>query len=883
MKPMVRNFIIAIMATAGLFASVLCSAKGADKQDKLTFEQANEKFQKAFQVKNPLWTEPFNVYPDNRLYVNVINKKMYFVPAEGKLRSWEYDNVSGKNDLKKLKSTEGETTFVDWLNQYMGTSEYATLVNDIEIKLEYKNAISSSGLSNTNKIFSLFYNALVGDAEGYICAYVSADKKLVKVRYADYGKIVLNATEFVKVMSGFVDDKEIEGQNAYAFLEKNEVISKAQTPRIAYWNFRDDKYLLLPDLDYKYSPTAQNPSIDKRLKSYDKTIQDNPDKVFYASVDEETKVINELKDLKDFYQVPNRCLSITKAELESYMYKYEEPVPAFNVKLCIIIGAAVILLLAAGVAALMLIKRKKKIQPAPKKEREDKENPKENKENEHHGNPEQPTVEVLNPLLEKLKELAKQQDPRPSDILKAFDEEFKKKTSEKYSGTIKAANAFGKLKNEVGSGKESMEDLTAAVDKAFFAEKTPYSAAFAKRMKDANEDAVKYNNFINLRSEEDVMKSLDDIRKAKKSFPEIATVRREVDKAVESSKDTTKQVSRFLRSADADMFYAFESLVKDAASYKAIAAGLRDINPEERADKYIADLVNDLAKKASASAAEYIDFVAKFKSADQSLDEGLQKSASAAKEKYAKVDGAVDGLVAASGFIAKDEADHWERLAFIFAMAACAKELYVAYGKDQVAKVDKTMETLKADMLKLFISKIFMLVAPNEDKSYEILKTALGSRVPKGVAAFNAMVGREELTHETPEIQDYTEQHLIALMKIRNAEKNDVFYREMWDKYVMDFADKLRANTDKGWLLSNSVQIAFYFSDFLKHMIGGVDVYYCNNYNYMMSKTLLECEADYVEHHIQYSDKFSDFVYSFLKEYGAKDVDVMAGNFRIRM
>jgi hypothetical protein len=66
-------------------------------------------------------------------------------------------------------------------------------------------------------------------------------------------------------------------------------------------------------------------------------------------------------------------------------------------------------------------------------------------------------------------------------------------------------------------------------------------------------------------------------------------------------------------------------------------------------------------------------------------------------------------------------------------------------------------------------------------------------------------------------------------------------------------------------------------------MIGGVDVYYCNNYNYMMSKTLLECEADYEEHHIQYSDRFSDFVYSFLKEYGAKDVDVMAGNFRIKM
>ena len=66
-------------------------------------------------------------------------------------------------------------------------------------------------------------------------------------------------------------------------------------------------------------------------------------------------------------------------------------------------------------------------------------------------------------------------------------------------------------------------------------------------------------------------------------------------------------------------------------------------------------------------------------------------------------------------------------------------------------------------------------------------------------------------------------------------------------------------------------------------MIGGVDVYYCNNYNYMMTKNLLDCEADYVEHHIQYSDKFSDFVYSFLKEYESKDVDVMAGNFRIKM
>ena len=880
MKPMVRNFIIALMAAAGLFASVFCSAKGADKPEKMNFEQAKEKFQKAFQVTDDQWDEPFNVYPDNRLYVDVINKQMCFVSKGGKLRSWAYDNVNKNNNVKKLKSDDDETSFVDWLDQYMGTSEYATLVNDITIVSSYQTAISNSGLSDTNKIFSLFYNALVGDANGYVCAYINADNKFVKVSHDDYGKkIVLDVSKFIHVMSTFKHKKDLAGKNAYDFLKDNGVISEEKTPKIGYLNYREDKYLLMPD---KNGVAFKAKTIGESLVDL---IKDNPGKVFYA-IEKDGKLV-DLKDLKGLYEVSNQCLNITKVDLESYKYKYVEPANKPNVKLIIIIGVAVILLIAAGLAAWILLKRKKKIHPSPKRDREPKgnpkENPKENKEDKGPDAPEEPTVEVVNPLLEKLKELAEDPNPRPSDILRAFDEEFKKKSVEKYHHTVKAANAYVALKNEVGSGKASIEELAAAVDKTFFGEKQPYTAAFEKRMKDANEDAKKYNDLINLTSEETVMENLDAIRKAKKSFPEIVTVRREVEKALESSNDKTKQISRLLRTSNSDMFEAFDSLVKDAASYKTMASALRNLNPDKRADQYLAELIDGLAKKASASAAEYIDFVLNFKSADQALDESLQKSASAASEKYAKVDDAVAALVGASDFIAKDEADHWERLAFIFAMAACAKDLYAAYGNDRTAMVDKALETLKSDMLKLFISKIFMLVAPNADKPYEILKTALGSRIPKGVAAFNAMVGREEITHETPEIQDYAEQHLIALMKIRNAEKNDVFYREMWDKYVMDFADNLRANTDKGWLLSNSVQIAFYFSDFLKHMIGGVDVYYCNNYNYMMSKTLLECEADYVEHHIQYSDKFSDFVYSFLKEYGAKDVDVMAGNFRIKM
>lgn len=878
MKPMVRNFIIALMAAAGLFASVFCSAKDADKQEKLfTEQQAKEKFQKAFQITDSLWYEPFNVYPDNRLYVDIKNKTLHFISKDGD-KSWAYDNVKNNNNVKKLESGEASASFQDWLEEYVGKSTYDKLDDDIKIHSEYAQKIAQSSLSDENKIFSLFYNALVGDANGYVCAYINEDNEFVKVSHDYYGKkIVLDVSKFINVMSTFEDKKDLDGKNAYNFLKENEVI--LETPKIGYLNYREDKYLLMPDkngLDLN--------TIGKDLVNL---IKDNPGKVFYA-IEEDGKLV-DLKDLKGFYEVSNHCLNITEDKLKSY--KYVEPDNKLKDKLLVVIGVAVILLIAAGLATWMLLKRKKNIHPAPKthkKHRDD--NPKENKSPDSPVEPaavepaaEVSAAEVPNPLLEKLTKLAEDPNPRPSDILRAFDEEFKKKSVEKYHHTVKAANAYVALKNEVGSGKASIEELAAAVDKTFFGEKQPYTAAFEKRMKDANEDAKKYNDLINLTSEETVMENLDAIRKAKKSFPEIVTVRREVEKALGSSDDKTKQVSRFLSSASADMFDAFDSLVKDATSYKTMASALRNLNPDKRADQYLAELIDGLAKKASASAAEYIDFVLNFKSADQALDESLQKSASEASEKYAKVDDAVAALVSASGFIAKDEADHWERLAFIFAMAACAKDLYVAYGNDQTAKVDKAMDTLKSDMLKLFISKIFMLVAPNADKPYEILKTALGSRVPKGVAAFNAMVGREELTHETPEIQDYTEQHLIALMKIRNAEKNDVFYREMWDKYVMDFAEKLRANTDKGWLLSNSVQIAFYFSDFLKHMIGGVDVYYCNNYNYMMSKTLLECEADYEEHHIQYSDNFSDFVYSFLKEYGAKDVDVMAGNFRIKM
>ena len=516
MKPMVRNFIIALMAAAGLFASVFCSAKGDDeKQVKLTVEQANEKFQKAFQVNDPLWDKPFNVYPDNRLYVDVINQQMYFVSKGGELKSWAYDNVNKNNNLKKLKSGEDSASFKDWLEEYVGKSTYDKLDDDIEIYSEYAQKIAQSSLSEENKIFSLFYNALVGDANGYICAYINADKKFVKVRCGEYGKIVVNIAKFIEVMSAFEDKKDMEGQSAYDFLKGKGVISEAQTPKIGYWNYREDKYLLLPEskLQFKVGGTQK---VDQSLIPHVDQILQNPGKVFYA-VEKGGNL--EFKDLKDFYQVPNRCLAITKETLESYKYEYDESANKPDDKLIIIIGVAVILLIAAGLAAWILLKRKKKIHPSPKRDSEPKgnpkENPKENKEDKGPDAPEEPTVEVVNPLLEKLKELAQDPNPRPSDILRAFDEEFKKKLVEKYHHTVKAANAYVALKNEVGSGKASIEELAAAVDKTFFGEKQPYTAAFEKRMKDANEDAKKYNDLINLTSEETVMENLDAIRKAK--------------------------------------------------------------------------------------------------------------------------------------------------------------------------------------------------------------------------------------------------------------------------------------------------------------------------------------------------------------------------------
>lgn len=823
---------------------VSCSSRKSDEPQIETYEQALARFNALFGI-DKYWSRPFEVYPDNRLYVDIKNQQLCFVDKDkDKTLRWAYAPATG---TMKTVSSEDADSFVAWVKEYLKLDEpdFGMLAQEIEIDARYMQTIAGNSIvSERDKVFSLIYNALVGDPLGFISAYIDADGRWVKVGYSSYGKNTLDKDRFLAAVAAIGSEDDLMGLSAYDFLKKNEIIGKAETPYYCYWNFRDDNYYVFSKDKYALGLTQTA----EELEGLRDQILDNPDKMFVMIPDK-----MQLVDLASFYSAPKICLNIDKDYLSGRKYVRQEDPEKGNLPVVwILIACAVVFVTCAGVLLYVyrgqlkkLLSRKKERPQVPEHKHEQA-----HKHEEIHESDE--TVRELKETVRKLK--------------------------------VKA-DRYDRLQKSLAEGKPGIKEVLAAVDDVF---DSRHSVAYKTEIDSMGTYAKLYHDFIGLVSEGAVMENLDAIRKKHEGFPEIKTVGRLLEKSRKASDATVGQIDALLENVDPAMHAAYRKVLQEAGLYARIGRMFRNNDSGLTHDRYLENLVdNAVAIDDRLNVDKYIDFALQFKATDETRDSQLTSVASATRDRYAAIDDAVEGLVdSTSGILSGNEPPgYWDRLSFLLSLSAVSKKLFEVRGLDHGETVDIAVEAFKRDMLYLYMTRNFVAASKdsNVDAAY-FENEILGHNVVAKVGAFNAGADPgSRLDMEEESIKACMEQCVESLRKIRREEAMTETLSLMWDKFAREFAEKFVSNRDKGWLLGNSVQMSLYMSDFLRHFVGGSEEYYCSNYAYLRSGELADCDKDFSHNDYRYSDELSNFVYDFLKEFGAEGIEMIVNNFRIKM
>ena len=852
-----------------------------------TYEEAVTAFNKIFNVSSE-WSEQFEVYPDNRLYVDTRNSNMCFVEKDGQVRTWKYCKVSGNNNCKSVEQNSvGD--FLNWLKDDLGIKEkyFEVLAQQIETDYKAKIADTMVKVQDWDKAFSLLYNYLVGDPDGYISVYVK-DGKILEIPYSAFPARALDEDQFIKAvceLDEMIASGSVEGEiNACTYLASKNVFRKIGKPDFGYLNYREDWYRVEgKETQYqKGNFKTWNNKYADNLREVADLILDNPGKVYAVAAD------GNLYDVGE-----KRYIVADEAYLSQLKYEFKRPSVNW-IEIVLLICAAVVV---CGVGALLFIYRDKIFGKRSKGRGREKSAPSKNL-SKAGKKPESdkrtsPHKDGDSGFIAQLQDIASGEQPSAAEVLRVFDRHFKTKTKETLNNILEERDEL-KAKAEVldtfktkAKGVKTIKALLSEIDLLLETKRGGYEKDYDEEIAKMGTYAQKYHEFVHLISEGAVMEYLDAIKKEYKSFPEVKTVSRLVRKARHTSSDPLEQIGVILGDADHAMHSAYQSQVRDAQAYARIGKMLRSNDTGMEQDSYLQSMVdNALAMDELVDVDKYIDFALKFKASDEKADSQFVSVAEAARRKYNAINAAVESMSDASvALMAKDTLNFWDRLSYFLLLASTSKALYKANETDYDDKISVAVDAFKNDILYLYMTRNLLSVVNDASVGKDSFEDdILGSRVAAKVADYNGGCASESrLNMDEETIRTCMEQCIEVVRKIRREEQMTEAFTKLWEKCVKEFSSEVSTKTDKNWISGKSVQIALYMADVLRHLIAGSDECYCRNYTYLIKGTMVEGDHEYIKDDYRYSDQYSNFIYKFLEECGVSDIDLIVNNFRIKI
>lgn len=771
---------------------LLCGCAKKEKHVEIdSFETAKTYFEKVYGITDANWCKRFDLYTKSRLVVDVRNKQMLCIAPQGEIVRWAYTGYLNSSNQPvsavKLLDDETEKRFEAWLKSNTPLKElnFDEVIRYVKVEDLYSKSIRQATgevVSDIDKVFSVLYNALVGDPDAFLVAYVEKESVLRKLHYKDYPSTIFDKGKFTAKVKELSNLKPESYPNAYAFIQDAGVIGKRDNLQFCYWNYRQDKLYVYggEPKSYKLSETSVDPQLGNEIKEQ---ILSNPDKVFVMTNVEGNR---ELKDLDSFYRDSLICVLLQEKMLQKSSQASQKVIKpsVFKINRAKVLKYSVcsgICLLLIGLSICIvcnrrrlkgLFKRCRKVSAKCKKESR---------------------VET---------------GPQQSDFLTKIKKNLRKNSPI----DEQVAQILMLIDSECGSH---------------------LSSAWEQKIKYQNA----YRTLCSKKTEADLLRYLDLIREKNNTFPVIKAVSQVVGKAKAMSDDATEQTKTLL----------------------------------ELSDKALAKEYSDFLKKYDELSKKY-----------EELNEYLKQ-----QENIFKVYDHVKGLVGQTDENCQKESfDYWDRFHIILSMASAYKSICPYFGKnDMDARFDKMLSDVKTDLLTLYIARIMLNRLSESEVDGERFKETVVEGMAKDMCTqFNAGKPLEyQLDIDVPAVKARIDQCISVLDMIRRDEKMMSYCRKIWEKSGRNFSENVATNLDRGWLLGQSLQLALYFADYLKHFVQGSEDLYCINYKYVKDGAPMDIVVDFIHNNFKQSDNFSNFVYEFLEEYGASNIDVILNNFKLKL
>lgn len=772
-----------------------CSNKGGNV-DLNSFESAKTYFETEFKIKDKDWCKKFDLHSGSRLVVDIRNKEMLCIKPQGETLSWSYAdflNASNKPvSAVKLLDEENEAEFRQWLAAETPLTEfnYAGIIKYVGIDEQYSKSIrqtTDARVSDLDKVFSVIYNALVGDSTPFLTAYVSKESVLQKVYYGDYPSRVFNKNQFVRAVKDLSNSGSGQSPSAYSFIENAGVMHSRQCLHFCYWNYRQDKLYVYADdrQSYKLSETSVDPELGEEIKTQ---ILSNPDKVFVMVIEDGQR---KLRDLDSMFCDSLICVKLLTAELDKStdvqpVAKAKEPTDLKKVVKAVVVVLSILVLV--GVLVMLVYHR--------------------------------------NELLSLLKKKTR----RSTDSHK----------SSASASTVQSSGLAIKIKRILDAQKTPAESVSAILKVIDFECDSDLFRTWNQTKKESNA----YRSFVSMKTEGEVLQYLDRVHDTFRTFPQIKSVSEIVREAKSISEDKKVQIASLLRFAEPALVKEYESLLATAENYTKCLSLF---------GKKITDLY------------EYLK--------DQTKTFNV----------FAEVKDMIERTEADS---VKDSFDYWDRFHMILSMTDAYKAVCPYFDKVNMdAKFNKMMADIKSDLLTLYITRTML----NRLKEIEVDGNTFRKEIVEGQVKdmcrqFNEGRPLEyQLDINLPNVAGRIDQCVAILDMIRRDERMMAYCRKVWDRCAKNFSENISQNRDRGWLLGNSLQLGLYFADYLRHFVQGSEEIYCINYQYVKNDKPIDRVVDFIHNDYMYSDEFSNFVYEFLKEYNAVDIDIILNKFKIKL
>ncbi len=887
---------LAVFSVIFIFLSLLLPQQKREFSGEriLSFEKAISEFETRAGLEQFWFKEEFRL-PDSVLYVNTNDSTLHFSSQTTDL-IFRYKSDNSRKSIKYVLP-EDSAKFDNFFNNQLNIQDVdsiSKLAANINADGTYINVIKlRTGLKKRDILLSLIYATIAGNNEGHLAVSLK-DKKLNRVKKLYCDRIdkplfiekmnEVNARDLLSTKSKFaisglyttntelpsghdsISDSVISVLNAFFYSDSVIVRGVNLDLNFIYYDFINEK-LHIGNQTY-----SKNQISSPTLRNYVDQIKNTPNHIFY--IDNDSNIISftdnqTIKDDKFWWGTLDGDV-IKSGEFEgNNIFNLYGLIRTWGGKIfplyLALIFVFVFILFSAFNLAFKSNGLANSLLEIPNHE---------NNTTEEEAEEEKKINEIIDTIQdEQQKKAISEYIKKLSDFRKSFSD-INKISNSGYlvENILKCFDNNFNVSSETNFKELIENEKNAAVN-------AKLSEIFKSKKNGTNlESEIKkiiqfYDDLMNIRDENKLLDFLEKIHKENNVFPRIKSIKTEV-KELRNNNDKNEIIKKILEIVDnynknnLSVFYS--EIINQSIEYLNCKNLLSEnINGYVSFNTYLNNKINEFNNKNNPTIIDYVDFALLFKIGKNDKDTIVKEY----KETNELTTNLSNKLLSIN-LINNNPPGFWDRNKLCTLSIENVYKLMKIWGiESPLFDVwDATKQRIDRDFSQYFLLYTLYSEAINGKKDINQFKTAIETIIIE-----NSI--KQQLLEE-----NFNNNLNVLFEKIRKYELSEVFVEKMWSTFVEDFRKNELDSDDKAWFYTHLYNITYHTVDYVDYFKNQKKLIYYpnlmllqNNFAFDQIKFL-----DFQENHVDKSTKYTNCVYTWIKELNIEHLKVLIQKYKIK-